>query len=116
MSGKGGLSFGHPMDKIGKLPVKFLSFSTSKQDEGENIIYEKWELLNLEEIMMVNIIETLNIHPQLVSFDGSTNKAKDIGAINCCMCINKSRILFGLISSITSIQTPTFSFRSKNNM
>jgi hypothetical protein len=47
-------------------------------------------------------------HPQLVSFDSSTNKAKETGAINCCMCINKSRILFGLISSITSIQTPTF--------
>jgi hypothetical protein len=49
------------MDKIGKFPVKFLSFSISKQEEGENIISEKWELLDLEEIMMVNIIETLNI-------------------------------------------------------
>jgi len=61
MSSKGGLSFGHSMDKIGKFPVKFLSFSISKQEEGENIISEKWELLDLEEIMMVNIIETLNI-------------------------------------------------------
>ena len=61
MSGKGGLSFGHSIDKIGKFPFKFLSFSISKQEEGENIISEKWQLLDLEEIMMVNIIETLNI-------------------------------------------------------
>jgi len=36
MSGKGGLSFGHSMNKIGKFPVKFLSFSISKQEGGEN--------------------------------------------------------------------------------
>jgi hypothetical protein len=41
MSGKGGLSFGHSIDKIGKFPFKFLSFSISKQEEGENIISEK---------------------------------------------------------------------------
>ena len=61
MSGKWELSFGHSMDKIGKFPVKILSLSINKQEEGENIISEKWELLDLEETMMVNIIETLNI-------------------------------------------------------
>ena len=52
-------------------------------------------------------------HLLLVSYDGSTNKAKEYGAINCCMCKNKSRILFGPISSIISIPNSYFFFEKQ---
>lgn len=52
-------------------------------------------------------------HLLLVSYDGSTNKAKEYGAINCCMCKNKSRILIGPISSIISIPNSYFFFEKQ---